>query len=744
MSLETIALEEKQNALIVSHIKHPLVDQLKAELEHYGMQVYFSPHIPPSLGRFQIAFLVNQEPHLKKNDKHTKNVIYIFINKHIQDNPHYPKIITVSGDEVAKKDIERLLWFTLSHSKERFLAMHLPKKTKHIPNISHKKYLFPFHFTGKKIFISIFFLFILLHVLFLLPLGISGYFNYRSAQSLMSERLEDAIRLSKKSIPFQLLAEKLYKPVRPTYLFFSAAIHIDSLFAINEKAHSVIEQSLGLITEAKRASYLVLNKNKSPAEQAEIKQIFQVMRQQLSNIEDSMRIINQKIPENLFFTKKTKVLLSESMDSLSKANKLLPIFTKILSSEKEQKYLLLFANNMELRPGGGFIGSFAVLNLGNYTLGNFEVYDVYDADGQLTAHVEPPAAIREHLNQPHFFLRDSAFYPDFADVYTQAEFFLEKEMGFTTFAGGALITTTSVEHLLEAFDEVYLPDYREKVNAKNFYIKAQIYSEKEFFPGSIQKKSFLAALTRQLMVEADTASPRLLVQALKKSADEKQVVFFFRDPELEKEMNTLYWSGRVIEPTCTAPIDNCIVDYLFPIDANLGVNKANFYLSRTFNLFLTIDANGALKHTFTALYKNDSPGDIFPGGTYKNYFQLMIPTDTVIDSITLNGVAVENYTETNLTYHTIGFLASVPPRSTSEIKISYHTNHPFKKGRGILQLITQKQIGAKSNELNLSIDLPTNMYLLNQNFTPLVNGGNIRYNTVLSTDKIFFIELTRE
>jgi len=50
---------------------------------------------------------------------------------------------------------------------------------------------------------------------------------------------------------------------------------------------------------------------------------------------------------------------------------------------------------MELRPGGGFIGSYAILSVDKGKITNFKIYDVYDADGQLKNHIEPPFAIED-------------------------------------------------------------------------------------------------------------------------------------------------------------------------------------------------------------------------------------------------------------------------------------------------------------------------------------------------------------
>ena len=68
---------------------------------------------------------------------------------------------------------------------------------------------------------------------------------------------------------------------------------------------------------------------------------------------------------------------------------------------------------MELRPTGGFIGSYAIMTFDKGRLAEIVVNDVYTADGQLKGHVDPPEPIRKYLGEGGWFLRDSNWDPDF-------------------------------------------------------------------------------------------------------------------------------------------------------------------------------------------------------------------------------------------------------------------------------------------------------------------------------------------
>ena len=137
----------------------------------------------------------------------------------------------------------------------------------------------------------------------------------------------------------------------------------------------------------------------------------------------------EKNPLPYFPKESFMVYLSQTYDKLTAVNDMLPIVEKLFYPAMDKTYLVLFQNNMELRPTGGFIGSYALLNIGNGKMKGFSISDVYTADGQLKGHVDPPDAIRKYLAQPHFFLRDSNYDPDFVVSSEKAIWFLQKELG---------------------------------------------------------------------------------------------------------------------------------------------------------------------------------------------------------------------------------------------------------------------------------------------------------------------------
>ena len=747
MKLHTEIVEEKQSALIVSKKNYPFITLLKNELKRVSIDHFSSPIIPKAIRMFRYIFIVNETVTIEKIIDN-KNTIFIHIFFGKKNNlinkktfPKNVKIIKVNGERLEKNEIDQILWFALSKSDETILNLNtsqlIKKKISFVPDISlnYKKFI-----TAKNLIFLAIFSIIFIHVAFIPFLLLSYFFNYKSYLSVKNNSPHKIYNNSK----INQLPKNLYSIVRPTYLLFGVAILPDNLIDINEKSFIIIKQTQLLMSDFKGLEEIFFQQNKTKEQKNILTLRIEKIKKNLSDIKEELNIIAQKIPfKNNFFDKIKKQLI-EQADNIQKAKKVIEYFQKTISQEKISKYVIFFANNMELRPGGGFLGSFGVIEIGNYNVGDIKIYDIYDADGQLTVHLDPPKPIAEYLSVPHWFFRDSNFSPDFFTNYQKALFFLEKEMKMTDFSGGILLTTTAIENILYAFKDLYLPDFNEYINAKNFYLKTQLNVEKKFFPGSIQKKTFLSSIARQIKNNFDTVDIKNLLFQVKKSLDEKQMAVYFEDQNFQSLFDSNFWSGRIISPKCSLSTD-CITDYIFPYDANLGANKANFFINRFVNLKIKVDAQGKISHILSLQYKNDSPSEIFPTGYYRNYFQVLLPLNSTLTQITKDGVQVEKIDQIDdPQYKLVGFFFELAPGKIGDIKISYQLNEPIKKGTNIYQLVIQKQIGAKNSDLILEFELNKNISILNQNFSPIVKDNQIIYNTYLLTDKIFFIELAKE
>lgn len=740
---------KKQRVLIVTEKTDVFTKTLKTHLAAHDMQVFISPHIPEDSPHFDLCFIVGFSNKIKKISAHIPAIHILFHSQkkqiHTVTPPHNSKLIHIIGEpEYAITQIQTIIWFAVAqqdHSPILTLESPFPSSPK-----PKQKKQFHMHFSFPSHLLRLFaFLFVSCYLFaFWIPLGIASIYSLKSAKQIQANNLSDAKNSNGTKKPYLSLASLLYRPVRPLYLFFSLAQLPDDLFVVNSTENEFVQTLESLVDESKIFASLVLQTKRDSSTAQLVRLHFDEVQKLLNLSEDQILTIYRKIPP-YFISNTYRGEFQKGIAQLRKAKKVFALLPDLLGEKEEQTILLLFANNMELRPGGGFIGSYGVLKTQHFGLKDLTIFDVYDADGQLTAHVTPPNPIRDYLNQPHWYLRDSAFFPDFYDTYQQATFFLQKEMGLSSWNGAALITTSAVKGMIGAYGELVLPDYNERITKDNFYIKTQYEVENKFFPGSTQKKNFLTAIVKQLLTQTETANPLLLSSAIVEGFDQKNMVLFMNNEKLQKNLDELFWSGRLATPFCPESAKgNCYADFQFALDANLGVNKTNFFIDKLYDVQTIIDDSGLITTNLSITYANNSLSDVFPGGNYKNYFQIVLPTDSVVTGVQIDKQQLSFYDSATEKQKTIGFLVEILPQQKKTVSLSYTSSIKFKKGKATYQLVLQKQIGALSHDVHFSLSLPKNMNLLNTNFSPLVKNNLILYNTDLSTDRVFFIELLKE
>ncbi|MDA1316502.1 MAG: DUF4012 domain-containing protein [bacterium] len=655
------------------------------------------------------------------------------------------KIIYLQTDpEYYEKDITTLLWFSFSPTEDIYLHIYHTQKSrsqKPLKKMQNKK---KFKLTMKSVIFTGLLFFITAHLLFVPPLIMASYWHFRAFVTMKTAPQTSARYVSQATSALDL-TQSLYIFSQPVFHFLSIALPIEDIIVLNKSTNTLLKGAARLQKHGSLIYQGVFDRNKTDQQVQELKKSILTMQSDVSVLTENLELIHLKLPDWNDQLVQAKVDIVTYLDALTLVETLTPHLDILLAEGGEKQYLLLFANNMELRPGGGFIGSFATVKVHNYTIEAIEVFDVYDADGQLKEPTEPPAPIGEILNQPYWFVRDSAFTGDFVYNFKEAELLLDEEIQTGSFDGGLLITTTAVQELLSAVDALYIPDFQETITHENFYIKAQLYAESSFFPGSRQKKSFLSSVMDQLLLGLPDVSMVELVRGIEHGLNTKQLVIYSKNPTLQQVFEQHYWAGRTLKPHCTIPEAlHCIPDYIMPLDANLGVNKANFFVSRPMSLNVSIDESGTITNTATLTYTNDSLQDVFPGGPYKNYFQLMIPPNAQIKKITIDEVPVEDFDETNLEYKIVGFLVEIPVQTTKVVTVTYVLPTTIVRGDGVYQLIFQKQIGSENANLTFTFDHPDNVSITRHNLSPLAKGADILYNTSISSGKIFLIEFSKK
>ena len=301
---------------------------------------------------------------------------------------------------------------------------------------------------------------------------------------------------------------------------------------------------------------------------------------------------------------------------------------------------------MELRPTGGFIGSYGLLTMDAGVVKNFSIHDVYNADGQLKGHVEPPYPVRRYLPIEHWYLRDSNFDIDFVKSASKSAFFLSLETGRK--ADGVIgIDLSFVKNLIATIGPIYLTDYKQLVNKNNLFELTEAHEEKDFFPWSKEKRDFLRSLYGAILLDIESWKnlPILsLAKVVSASMLQKHLLFAFAAPSIQDFFTVNNWSSTLWGAPSGAPLwdkrlekDDSINDFVGINEANLGGNKANYFISRKVSENITLDNKGKVFGELSIFYDNTSSSSLL-NGDYKNYLRIILQPDAEVSMISIDGV----------------------------------------------------------------------------------------------------------
>jgi Protein of unknown function (DUF4012) len=334
---------------------------------------------------------------------------------------------------------------------------------------------------------------------------------------------------------------------------------------------------------------------------------------------------------------KARSTITSGLAAIDQFVLLVPVLTEVLGGNGTRTYLIEQVNNAELRPGGGFIGTYSVLQASQGTLKLLKTGGSPDLSfpraliGQ-PGYVQPPGPFRESLltNNSWSFL-DSNFFPDFASNAKSAESFAQPRLGVHI---DAVISMDPymVAKMLELTGPLPVPGYAITVNSKNFIPLVIVHD----LAGDAIHKAILGAIAGPLMNRLSTLSadrwPSLLT-ALNDLASARHLQAYFNNPNVEKEIQTIGWSGG-LNPTTTP-------DFMMEVESNLGATKANYFVTRQFTVELTRRGN-LLRHQVTIDLTNDMPYMYRPIEYYRAYIRFYVSANAINRSTNLRAPLYPN------------------------------------------------------------------------------------------------------
>ena len=326
-----------------------------------------------------------------------------------------------------------------------------------------------------------------------------------------------------------------------------------------------------------------------------------------------------------------------------------------------------------------------------------------------------------------------------------------------------------VKNLLDQIGSVNVSDYNEKVDSQNFFTLTETHADKNSFPGSTQKKDFLRSLfdaIAERLTENKELSYLNIGKVIAGAMEQKDLLFAFDKGSVQNIFTANDWSSSLWDSRQDE--QSFIKDNFGVSEANIGVNKVNAFIQRSISQNINIAQNGQVSGVATISYKNTSDGS-WPGGDYTNYLRIILPLNSEINSIEIDGEkqtltdAITNpliyeaksfsppkgleIEKTQTTDKSLfGFLVSVPMGKLKIIKISYSLSKKisFAWPDFTYDLKIYKQPGIDSYPYALSLTFPKEFKAIDTSEKFISGINKVSYSGQIDKDKDFTLRLGKK
>lgn len=390
-------------------------------------------------------------------------------------------------------------------------------------------------------------------------------------------------------------------------------------------------------------------------------------------------------------------ILPISQERRSDVEALAFIANQLMHTNGETRtFLILFQNNLELRPGGGFIGSFGILKIKDGNVIEFSAHDTSNFDGRIPDTVTPPYPMEQLLRIGSWKLRDSNFSPDFPTNARQAVYFYQMGNGEERFDGVIGITTEVLSSLLRITGPVKPEGFPGTYTSDNAAIDLEYQVEQGYQHQNIKagdRKSILKTLGDLILVkikELPLDKKYELFNIMLGSLHSKAIQVYFVDEYLQGVVIHAGWDGSVD----TKWND----DFFMLTDANLGALKSDYHMRR--RIEYTVDLSKEIPEaTLKMIYTHTGAARDWYTKDYITYLRAYLPEGSFVTSVT-NGDTPTYGNELGKKY--VGTIVGVPLASEKTVTFTYTLPKTIDTSEWY-DLQVGKQAGVTGSPMNVTI-----------------------------------------
>lgn len=352
----------------------------------------------------------------------------------------------------------------------------------------------------------------------------------------------------------------------------------------------------------------------------------------LQNIQtqlEALKMQNAKLATSLSAVKDALPLdFSEYVALGAQLNRLSDVFNSGIGwLEEPRRVIIAFQNSSEMRPSGGFFGSYADLTIRNGVIEDIQVHDITDADSEFSESIIPPQPL-QYITK-NWRAADSNWFFNFPDSASQMLSFLEKsdlyKPSSTTFDAIITVSPRVFQDILTITGPIELKEREITLTSKNFLpiIQGDVVEGRK--KAAEDPKGILSDIVRVLqdrMMKLPEGQRTELSHLLTDWIQYKDIQMFGRDESFQSIVRFLGADGSVASSAHTQNDD-----YLAIIDSTIGGEKTNYVMSRSIVLRAQINEDGRVSHRLTVVRKHSGNKDDerWYRVTNRTYQRVLIP-----------------------------------------------------------------------------------------------------------------------
>jgi hypothetical protein len=384
-------------------------------------------------------------------------------------------------------------------------------------------------------------------------------------------------------------------------------------------------------------------------------------------------------------------MLSSSSQMLTDYKPVLAQLGTMAGAESPQKYLVLFQNDNELRPTGGFLTAYAIINIDKGIVTSEKSDDIYELDQKFSKKIAIPEELGRYLTtETRFHLRDMNISPDFQTSMETFYSYYQTVPGEPDNINGIIAVDTAVlTDLLRIIGPVEVPGYGTFSAENDIHCDCPqvVYALSEIItrPTPYMKedrKGVLGPLMKSVLektYDLDKARfPELLEMGFA-NIKGRHVQAYFMDEASQKAAEQINLAGRLYtayENTNSWQMGQNL-DFLAIIDANLGGAKSNLFTNYEVEQTVSAPVDGFIEKTVEITYKNSRKADncnleaglLCLNSTLNDWIRLYVPKGAEL--VEMQGLTQEAKVYDEEAYTVFDGYFTLEPLGLAKIKVTY-------------------------------------------------------------------------